>query len=62
MDSVQTVSMTKQRLSLSIESDILDKLNVLAKKEMRTLSNLVEFMLAKELERMENDQQKKPPE
>ena len=41
------------QINASIPKDLMEKLKALAKKERRSLSNLVSYLLEKEVERLE---------
>ena len=44
------------QINASIPKDLMEKLKVLAEKERRSLSNLVSYLLEKEVERLEKQE------
>jgi hypothetical protein len=51
MDTPQQTDMAKQRLSISLEDDLYQWLTEKAEDDVRSISNLVEFIVKREMER-----------
>lgn len=58
MDTPQHIDMAKQRLSISLEDDLYQWLTVKAEDEVRSISNLIEFIVKREMEREEGLREK----
>lgn len=55
MNKPQPIDMAKQRLSISLEDDLYQWLSEKAEDEVRSISNLIEFIIKREREREKDE-------